>query len=672
MSGRLLAVAFFQNPYDNVPIREQLTWEQLAEKLTTHRERQEKGGMLWSPTQYPEGVTRKLEHVQHVSCLVLDMDSGIVPDSFIGHWRPYAFAIHSSHSSTAFAVKWRAVFPLATPVPAARWPIVWPKLALVLGLGHVDPVCKDATRLYFLPTCPVGDREHFAFTREGEWLDEATFPDPPEEKPRAVNGAPVIREEGRVAPSYLAQRALEKMQREGRNAGAFWLACQMRDNGFSEVEALEGLQREYLPACPDTNAKGKVEPFTDAEVERAVRNAYSRPGREEWKGSSRPEAADPTRLDAIRERVLGKAPADAEEVPPADVEPPEPSEAEVLQSYGIVRIPRDAGDPAEPPALDDFSDVYTLRDSQQRDIPPIEWIVAGLLCEGLNLLSGNPKGGKSYLSLGTAIAVALGGKVLSSIDVSLCRVLYIAVEDGERRIKSRASYMLADEAEWPSNVHIAHKWPMMTAPGLVRLRAWFQRYPDTKLVIIDTWNGVRPAHRAHGDLVKEEYDALTRLKEIGDEFHAAILVIHHMAQRTKEDSIYQAAGTHAMAAVPDVVINFHKKGDNEAELEVQPRDEEKHNWLVKRDERTSFWLLQGETEVVEAKRNRLAIYELLEENGPMKPKAIAGSLCLSLPTAQSLCQRMARDGELNHEDYGRYSARRRPGGREDLFGEGQR
>jgi hypothetical protein len=649
---KTLAVAVFQHVQDKVPLRETQTWGDLAARLTTHHERRDRGGTLWSPTEYPPNVTRLAENVDRLSAIVFDMDSGIAPEAFLRLWEPYEFLIYSTFNSTPQAPRWRAVLPLATAVEAPRWPTVWRKLSLALTLGHIDGQCKDCSRIYWLPTCPVGSTTHFAFLHEGAWLDEADFPDPPAERPRTVNGSSVVREEGRVATTYLAARALEVMQREGRNAGAFWLACQMRDNGFSAAEAEHALLGEYLPRCPQTNAKGKVEPFTEIELSRAVRNAYGRSAREEWKGSSRPEAADPARLDEVRERVLGKAPADAEEAPPTDTEPEEPP---------LPASADPAGDEMELPAT------YTLADLQHKEIPPVQWIVPGLLCEGLNLLSGNPKLGKSFLSLGTAAALALGGKVLEGIDVEPSRVLYIAVEDGERRIKSRASQLLVDESQWPGNVHLAHRWPVMNAAGVLVLRKWFEQYSDTRLVIIDTWNGVRPPHKANGDIVSEDYALMSRLKEIGDEFHAAILIIHHTAQHTKGDSVHQAAGTHGLVAAPDTVINFtRKRSESEAELEVLPRDEQEHKWLLTRDERTGFWSLEGGVDEVRTSRNRLAIYDLLTANAWLRPKQIAAHLELSLPTVQSLCARMERDGELSNSE-GRYSARKRPGRLEREF-----
>ncbi len=48
-------------------------------------------------------------------------------------------------------------------------------------------------------------------------------------------------------------------------------------------------------------------------------------------------------------------------------------------------------------------------DLMAKDLPPVRYVVPGIIAEGLTLLAGKSKIGKSWLILGTAIAVACGG-----------------------------------------------------------------------------------------------------------------------------------------------------------------------------------------------------------------------------------------------------------------------
>ncbi len=80
--------------------------------------------------------------------------------------------------------------------------------------------------------------------------------------------------------------------------------------------------------------------------------------------------------------------------------------------------------------------VFTAAELMAQDIPPVRWILPGILPEGLTILAGKPKMGKSWLALDLSVAVATGGKVLG-LQVEQAGVLYLALEDTKRRLQDR-------------------------------------------------------------------------------------------------------------------------------------------------------------------------------------------------------------------------------------------
>ena len=78
--------------------------------------------------------------------------------------------------------------------------------------------------------------------------------------------------------------------------------------------------------------------------------------------------------------------------------------------------------------------------------PPIRWVVAGYVAEGLSVLAGRQKLGKTWLALDWAIAVASGGIAMGSIECEQGDVLYIDLENRQRRIKSRIEITLPRRA----------------------------------------------------------------------------------------------------------------------------------------------------------------------------------------------------------------------------------
>jgi RecA-family ATPase len=69
--------------------------------------------------------------------------------------------------------------------------------------------------------------------------------------------------------------------------------------------------------------------------------------------------------------------------------------------------------------------------------PPVRWVIPDYIGEGLTILAGRQNSGKSWLALDWAIAVARGGMAMGSVACEPGDVLYIDLENGERRIRSR-------------------------------------------------------------------------------------------------------------------------------------------------------------------------------------------------------------------------------------------
>jgi hypothetical protein len=78
---------------------------------------------------------------------------------------------------------------------------------------------------------------------------------------------------------------------------------------------------------------------------------------------------------------------------------------------------------------------------------PIKYVVPNYIVEGVTLLAGKPKIGKSWLGLDMAIAVATGGTVLGE-QCEQGDVLYCALEDNERRLQDRIQKIAPNEKLW--------------------------------------------------------------------------------------------------------------------------------------------------------------------------------------------------------------------------------
>ncbi|MCE5311474.1 MAG: bifunctional DNA primase/polymerase [Acidobacteriales bacterium] len=110
----------------------------------------------------------------------------------------------------------------------------------------------------------------------------------------------------RIAGEVLVQRALALINGgRGRNDAGFWLAVQLRDNGYTEDEAI-AVMDSYRSHTPLFNAKGEVESYTVEESLHSVRQAFRKAVRLPW--TSRAQS----KVTEIELRSPSPAPTDGE------------------------------------------------------------------------------------------------------------------------------------------------------------------------------------------------------------------------------------------------------------------------------------------------------------------------------------------------------------------------
>ena len=147
--------------------------------------------------------------------------------------------------------------------------------------------------------------------------------------------------------------------------------------------------------------------------------------------------------------------------------------------------------------LSSLSGIFNAADLQAMEFPPINWVVPGILPEGLTILAGKPKLGKSWLALDMALSVAGGGSVLGR-ECEPGPALYLALEDNQRRLQRRLT-LIEPHLSWPADLELHTQWPRLDAGGLTSISDWIKTRDGAKLVIIDTLAVVRPQGKATGD-----------------------------------------------------------------------------------------------------------------------------------------------------------------------------
>ena len=309
----------------------------------------------------------------------------------------------------------------------------------------------------------------------------------------------------------------------------------------------------------------------------------------------------------------------------------------------------------EPSSFEYTPAPFTLQELLDRELPPIQWAIPDILPEGLTLLAGKPKLGKSWLALAMALAVAAGGVALGTLPVTQGEVLYLALEDNERRLQSRTQQLLASMTTVPNSMAFELRWPRLDQGGLMHLEEYLKAHPHVRLVVIDTWARVSPkAQHRQRSQYEDEYEALTPLKYLADTYRVSILAIHHLRKMRGDDVLDEITGSIGLTgAVDGALILKRERGQHEASLFVTGRDIEHEQQLALRfDAQTALWTLVGNAEEVRRTKERQEILDLLSEQFPegMSPRQVAEALDKNYHTTRCLLRKLEVAGEIQHAD----------------------
>jgi hypothetical protein len=278
-----------------------------------------------------------------------------------------------------------------------------------------------------------------------------------------------------------------------------------------------------------------------------------------------------------------------------------------------------------------------------------------LLPEGLTLLAGAPKLGKSWLALNVATAVAYGGTALDKIGVDRGEVLYLALEDPPRRLQRRLRMILGGEPA-PDGLFIETVWPRLLEGGCGALEAWVDGHPECRLLVIDVFAKVRGIPDANANRYEADYAAMASLKAIADKYALAILVVHHTRKAAADDFIDSVSGTQGLAGAADAVLVLSRaRGSADAKVHVTGRDVEEAEYAMQFDPVQGTWsLLEGPAEEYELGGTRRRILAHLRENGARSPKQLTDELHLDHDTVRQTVSRMARDEQIGSDGQGSY------------------
>src|SRR5436190_14889627 len=137
--------------------------------------------------------------------------------------------------------------------------------------------------------------------------------------------------------------------------------------------------------------------------------------------------------------------------------------------------------------------LITARALQSKQFKPVRIILPRLIPEGVTLLAGKPKVGKSWLALEVCLAVADKSRfVLDDTRPVHGNALYLALEDNERRLHWRIKKIVQGQPQWPDWLDLRTEWRRVDEGGLEDIEAWCESVKQPRLIWIDTLPKIRP------------------------------------------------------------------------------------------------------------------------------------------------------------------------------------
>jgi hypothetical protein len=301
------------------------------------------------------------------------------------------------------------------------------------------------------------------------------------------------------------------------------------------------------------------------------------------------------------------------------------------------------------------SSIRTAASLRNKVFEPIKFIVPGFIVEGCTILAGRPKLGKSWFMLDAGLAVASGGRCLGDIQCGQGDVLYLAMEDNERRLQSRMTKLLGYADEWPARFQYATEWPRANAGGLDKIREWIVAAKKPRLIVVDVLAMFRSPRDPKQSPYESDYEAVQALQRIAGDTGVAIAIVHHLRKSAAEvDPFEKVSGTLGLSGGVDTVLILDRDS-NGATLYGRGRDIEEIEKAVEFVREICRWRVLGQAAEVRRSDERSAILDALREAAePLSPREVADLTGHSYDAVRQTLIRMAKAGEVKKTKRGQY------------------
>ena len=250
-------------------------------------------------------------------------------------------------------------------------------------------------------------------------------------------------------------------------------------------------------------------------------------------------------------------------------------------------------------------------------------LIDGVLSDGLAILSGDSKIGKSWMILWFCLKISQGEPVWG-LPTTKTDVIYLALEDREWRVQQRMQELTDDP---PDNLHFGFSCGKLGAELEGQIKAILEEYPNTGLFFIDTLQMVRDNVSSKVNAYAQDYRDLSALKKIADNHKMCIFLVHHNRKEHDGSNVFNdMTGSTGIAGVADTCMVLRKEDrfGNDAVLSITGRDIEEKQ--LRMTMRKNVWEVTEALDTSALRRERIPQFLFQIADYLLKEKSFTGTM----------------------------------------------
>jgi hypothetical protein len=298
----------------------------------------------------------------------------------------------------------------------------------------------------------------------------------------------------------------------------------------------------------------------------------------------------------------------------------------------------------------------------QKQFPAPFYFVERVLCQGLTLLAGKSKRGKTYFCLDMGMAISFGWDAFKKLKTKQSKVLFVSLEDGEILVQENLHKINPQLQELPHMDFIYEDFPRLGSGAIECLKEALDTY---SLIFIDILGRILP-DPSHTRKNISEYQIITDflgpIHDLVRDSEKAIVITDHLRKAPSDDEFDEIAGSMAKVGVADHVMLFKRGADEkEASVRILGKRINHHKVVVTYVEQPcekagcplethGHLEFVGEGEAFEAKTEEMKILTVLrEEERPLHTKEIVQMMGLPPTQYHRIRMRLSRmyaEGEI--------------------------